>query len=177
MASKKPRIVQLPLNSDPATAKALKALSKRTRKSQQAYLREGLALVLQKYSNTVNPAHQETTNMATKSKKAKSTTTPKADRKSSSRALPVVDFADEKKPTAEKPKAARPPGVKAQVAALLQSGDAFTLEELLRRTSAKEVTLKTAISDLRSPKYCGSTGVLNIVSVEGKYRLGRAEES
>jgi predicted DNA-binding protein len=51
MASKRPRIVQLPLNSDPATAKALKALSKRTRKSQQAYLREAVQDLLAKYRN------------------------------------------------------------------------------------------------------------------------------
>jgi hypothetical protein len=54
-------------------------------------------------------------------------------------------------------------GVKAQVAALLGAGGAYTLEELLKETNAKEVTLRTALSDLRSAKYAGPTGVLPIV--------------
>lgn len=65
-------------------------------------------------------------------------------------------------------------GVKTKVAALLMTGGAFTLDELLRETGAKKVTLQTALSDLRSEKYCGPTGRLNIVQVDGKYTV-RAE--
>ncbi len=64
-------------------------------------------------------------------------------------------------------------GVKAQVAALLMAGGAITLEELLKETNAKEVTLRTALSDLRSSKYAGPTGALAIELEGGKYQLKR----
>lgn len=58
------------------------------------------------------------------------------------------------------------PGVKAQVAALLQGGREGTLEQLLPATGGKEVSLKAALSDLKSDKYAGATGKLNIVRTE-----------
>jgi hypothetical protein len=70
-------------------------------------------------------------------------------------------------------KVGRTPGVKAQVAALLLAGGTYTLEELLKETRATKVTLQTALSDLRSEKYCGPTGRLNIVQVDGKYSLAK----
>lgn len=56
--------------------------------------------------------------------------------------------------------------MKAQVAALLQGGREGTLEQLLAATGGKEVSLKTALSDLKSDKYAGATGKLNIVRTE-----------
>jgi hypothetical protein len=94
-------------------------------------------------------------------------------RKPSAPQMPSVDMADEK---LEKPKAVRPPGVKAQVRALLLSGEPFTIERLLRKTAGKEVTLRTAISDLKSDKYAGAGGALKIITTEsGAYTLAKEE--
>lgn len=69
------------------------------------------------------------------------------------------------------PKAQRKPGIKAQISALFLAGGEYTLEKLLEATGAKEVTLRTAIYDLRSTKYAGPTGALNITLTDGKYKL------
>lgn len=72
---------------------------------------------------------------------------------------------------ADAPKAQRKPGIKAQIAALFLAGGEYTLQQLLETTGAKEVTVRTAIYDLRSAKYAGPTGALNITLTDGKYRL------
>jgi hypothetical protein len=68
-------------------------------------------------------------------------------------------------------------GIKAQTAALFLSGGAFTLEELLTKTKGKEITVRTAIYDLRSPKYAGPTGALNIVLADGRYSLVKGQQT
>jgi hypothetical protein len=73
------------------------------------------------------------------------------------------------------PQKRRKIGIKGQVAALLLAGGAFTLEELLKETKAKQVTLRTALSDLKSAKYAGPTGVLPIVVQDGKFQLNRED--
>lgn len=73
------------------------------------------------------------------------------------------------------PQAARKPGIKSQVAALLQGGGAFTFEELMAATSGTRSSVQTAVYDLRSAKYCGPSGVLKIVLADGKYSLVKEE--
>jgi hypothetical protein len=43
------KTIQVPINLAPSAARALKSLSKRTRISQQAHLREAVADLLKKY--------------------------------------------------------------------------------------------------------------------------------
>ena len=52
-ASSKLRLVKVPVQAylEPEQAKALKALSERTRVPQQAYMREGIEYVLEKYGS------------------------------------------------------------------------------------------------------------------------------
>lgn len=66
-------------------------------------------------------------------------------------------------------------GAKIKVANLLQTGGAYTVEQLQAATGGTEVTVKTALSDLRSAKYCGPSGVLNIVRADGKYSVNKEE--
>lgn len=73
------------------------------------------------------------------------------------------------------PKVARKPGIKSQVAALLQSGGSFTFEELMASTNGTRISVQTAVYDLRSPKYCGPSGVLNIVLADGRYSLSKED--
>jgi hypothetical protein len=73
---------------------------------------------------------------------------------------------------APKAKAVRTPGVKAQIATILQAGANLSVQELMEATKAKtEVTVRTALSDLKSPVYCGLSRPLAIVAHEGRYRL------
>lgn len=61
-------------------------------------------------------------------------------------------------------------GIKQQIRALLESGTAATAQQFLEMTQAATLSnVVTAISDLKSPKYCGEGAPLAIISttVEG----------
>jgi hypothetical protein len=85
---------------------------------------------------------------------------------------PKIAKSGEASAAAPKVKAGRPPGVKAQIATILQAGGNLTVAELMQATNAKtETTVRTALSDLKSPVYCGLSRPLAIVAHEGRYRL------
>jgi len=46
---------------------------------------------------------------------------------------------------------------------LTETAEGLTIEELILKTGVGEVTLRTALTDLKNPKYAGKAGVLNIV--------------
>jgi len=73
----------------------------------------------------------------------------------------------------DKPTSAKAATAKAAVHELLSSGHAFTFEELMKATGAKNaVSLTTAISDLKNPKYAGKAGPLEIVKLKsGHYQV------
>lgn len=63
-----------------------------------------------------------------------------------------------------KPTSAKASGAKAATHELLSSGHSFSVDELMAATGAtSKSTLMTALSDLKSPKYAGKLGALNIV--------------
>lgn len=82
---------------------------------------------------------------------------------------------------AEKPpKEPRAKGVKTLIREMFtgESGDTLHLsvEEIMERTKGTKPSVTTAISDLRSEKYCGKDGdgkcvTVNLVRVDGKYAL------
>lgn len=79
-------------------------------------------------------------------------------------------------PLGPKPESAKASGAKAAVHELLSSGHSFTFEELMKATGAKNaLTLSTAISDLKNPKYAGKLGALQIVKQKsGHYSIEKA---
>lgn len=65
----------------------------------------------------------------------------------------------------KEPKEPKAPGVKQQIRALLTSGTVATATELQELTGAKTLSnVVTAVTDLKSEKYCGEGGPLVIVS-------------
>lgn len=79
-------------------------------------------------------------------------------------------------PAATEPKAPRPKGAKLLIRELYtDESTALTIDEMAAATGKQNGSLQTAISDLKSSKYCapGDPLVLNKWS-DGKYRL--AEE-
>lgn len=47
----------------------------------------------------------------------------------------------------------------------------LTVEEILATVGGSKASVTTAISDLRSTKYCGKNGTMNLVRLDGKYCL------
>ncbi|HEY6020016.1 MAG TPA: hypothetical protein VIY48_08980 [Candidatus Paceibacterota bacterium] len=100
-------------------------------------------------------------------------------------------FTNPKPPKAEKTPAAgkekkeaapRAPGVKTKIADLFTKGDGpdtlhLSVDEIMAKVEGTKSSVVTAISDLRSAKYCGKGGVVNLTLVGGKYALagGKAE--
>lgn len=68
-------------------------------------------------------------------------------------------------------------GIKKQIREMLVAGEAHTLEELVAKFGEdKKTSITTALSDLKSEKYCGEGGVLNIIRNEDKqYTLKPAD--
>lgn len=66
-------------------------------------------------------------------------------------------------------------GVKPQIRAFFESGKKATLEELMEKfPGAAKSSITTAIADLRSDKYAGAGGALNITKDDkGKYSLSK----
>lgn len=62
----------------------------------------------------------------------------------------------------EKPATSDAKGTKAKLHALLSTGFAFTFAELVAATGATPITVRTSLSDLRSQRYAGACGVLDI---------------
>jgi len=62
--------------------------------------------------------------------------------------------------------------------ALLSSGHPFSVDELMKATGVtSKVTMMTAISDLKNPKYAGKLGALSIEKdASGMYRVTKAPE-
>jgi hypothetical protein len=91
----------------------------------------------------------------------------------------------EKTPAAGKEKkeaAPRAPGVKSKIADLFTKGDGpdtmhLSVDEIMAKVEGTKASVVTAISDLRSAKYCGKGGIVNLTLVGGKYALagGKAE--
>jgi len=50
--------------------------------------------------------------------------------------------------------------------ALADSSVALTLEQMIQASGHNEVTLRTMLSDLRSPKYAGKAGVFHTVGIK-----------
>jgi hypothetical protein len=79
-------------------------------------------------------------------------------------APPPAPKAEKKAKTPKKAKKAKAPGLKAQLAARLEAGETVRREEY---PELKESSFLTALSDLKSAKYCGrAEGPLNIKRVE-----------
>lgn len=78
-----------------------------------------------------------------------------------------------------KPTKATAKGSKAGVHELLSSGHPFTVEELMEATgSTNRVTITTALSDLKNPKYAGALGHLAITKrPDGMYHVEKATTS
>jgi len=76
-----------------------------------------------------------------------------------------------------KPTSAKATATKAATHELLSSGHPFSVDELMKATGAKSTsTLMTALSDLKSPKYAGKLGHLNIVKrPDGQYHVQKGE--
>lgn len=74
---------------------------------------------------------------------------------------------------AGKPTSAKASGAKAATHELLSSGHPFSVDELMKATNcSNRTTLMTALSDLKSPKYAGKLGALNIVKrPDGMYHV------
>lgn len=68
----------------------------------------------------------------------------------------------------------RPAGVKTLIFEhFTQNKDTahLTVEEIMATVKGSKASVTTAISDLRSPKYCGKNGIMNLVRLDGKYCL------
>lgn len=78
-------------------------------------------------------------------------------------------------PGTPKPTSTKATTSKAAVHELLSTGHQFTFEELMKVTGAKSaLSLQTAISDLKNPKYAGPTGSLEILKLKsGHYYVGK----
>ena len=59
-------------------------------------------------------------------------------------------------------------GVKPRIRKLMASGKNFSIEALANKLGATETAVRTAISDLRSEKYCGEGGPLDIKKTVSK---------
>jgi len=81
-----------------------------------------------------------------------------------------------RKPPTPKAKAVKAPGIKAQIAVLLSAGGSYTVAELVKATGGKEVSVRTALSDLKSRVYCGLPAPLAIFSNDGVYRVMPPDE-
>jgi hypothetical protein len=79
-------------------------------------------------------------------------------------------------PKGDKPLLAQSKGAKGGVHELLSTGHSFTMEELKTATGATESNIKTALSDLKSDKYAGKYGKLEITKdpVTGHYSVKQA---
>lgn len=87
-----------------------------------------------------------------------------------------AEGADEENPVrqASDKSHARRKGIKAQVRELLTAepdtsiAPKYTIDELMTQTDGTKVSIQTALSDLKSEKYAGPEGALNIVKNEQK---------
>jgi hypothetical protein len=67
------------------------------------------------------------------------------------------------KPAAAKKASTRKPGVKHAVHAILSEGKRVTLAQLVKMTGGTDVSIKTALSDLKNPKYGIGGKALNVI--------------
>jgi len=83
------------------------------------------------------------------------------------------------KPVVVKEQKERVIGVKQLIREMLLSGGSYTLADFVEKFgSDKSTSITTALSDLRSEKYCGSGGPLNIIKDSFKaYHIDRRNEA
>lgn len=61
----------------------------------------------------------------------------------------------------------RPPSIKTLLRDMLVAEGKLPLADLMKRLNAKQDAIQNALSDLKNPKYCGSTGVFLTQIKEG----------
>lgn len=61
--------------------------------------------------------------------------------------------------------------VKSRVRAKLLTGKKFSIDGLVEQLNATAASVKTAVSDLKSVKYCGKEGPLKIVSAKNRDKV------